>query len=304
MRDWTKDRHTLAYVLRRHWKSISLAVCVLLLMLSAYSHARFLESPAPGAHVSGIGFISGWKCGAQAQNITVRINEGDPIPLLTGVSREDTRRVCGTVHNGFITQVNWNWLRSGTYTAVAYADGIEFARSTFTAATTGEEFLEDVAAQCTVSDFPAQGENGLFTWNESTQHLELEAAGDHVLTPSPPCQTRPLARFAGKWEMTVQYLYGTCDVLDDYSDDELELEEDEDLYWALPFTISTNTAGDTVFDLGLIILAPTGHLEGSYAYQQGGWREASVSGQLEERTGTGTWFNANGCQGRWTAEKR
>ena len=131
------------------------------------------ESPAPGALVSGVGFISGWKC--EAGTITVRIDDGPPLAVATEQPRADTRPVCGDDNNGFITQINWNWdwLGAGPHTAVAYDDGVEFARNTFTIGTTGEEFLGDVTAECTIADFPAPGETGRFVWNTSTQHLEL-----------------------------------------------------------------------------------------------------------------------------------
>ena len=43
MRDWTKDKHTLAYVLRRHWKGVALAVFVLLLFLTVQSRAYVIS---------------------------------------------------------------------------------------------------------------------------------------------------------------------------------------------------------------------------------------------------------------------
>ena len=131
-----------------------------------------LESPAPGATVSGLGFFSGWKC--DAAHITVQIDNRPPVAVAMGMPREDTQATCqGEVNNGFIVQTNWNWLEAGTHTAVAYDNGREFARSTFTVGTTGEEFLEDLSVSVDVPNFPAPGETGRFVWNESTQHLEL-----------------------------------------------------------------------------------------------------------------------------------
>lgn len=131
-----------------------------------------LESPADGATVSGLGFISGWKC--HAGEITVVIDDGEPIMVVTGLTRADTAGSChDEADNGFIIQTNWNWLSAGEHTAVAYDDGEEFARHTFTVGTTGEEFLEDVMGECAIADFPMPGEQATFVWNESTQHLEL-----------------------------------------------------------------------------------------------------------------------------------
>ena len=147
------------------------------------SEAAMLESPANGANLSGIGFISGWKCGAG--EITVTINEGGHISMAEGQPRGDTRLACGTVHNGFITQVNWNHLSDGTHTAVAYDDGEEFARSTFTVVTAGEEFIDQAPGTAYAADWPSVGENARLVWNESTQHFELAEVGPHVVIPDP-----------------------------------------------------------------------------------------------------------------------
>ena len=140
----------------------------------------YLDSPASQGRVSGIGFIAGWRC--DAQDVTVRIDGGPPLGMAMGISREDTRSAChGLINNGFIAQINWNHVGEGTHTAVAYDNGIEFARNTFTVGTTGEEFLSGVAVSVEVPGFPTPGETGYFVWNESTQHLELVE-----VSPSPP----------------------------------------------------------------------------------------------------------------------
>jgi len=165
---------------------------------AAAGTASALESPAPGATVSGLGFLSGWKC--EAQDITIRIDGGAPLAVAMNIPRADTRESCGgrESNNGFIIQTNWNWLSQGTHTAVAYDNGGEFARSTFTVGTTGEEFLEGVAVSVEVPDFPAPGETGRFVWNESTQHLELA----EVLSapePEPPTPQDDLEPLRGFW---------------------------------------------------------------------------------------------------------
>ena len=152
--------------------------------------AGTLESPAHGATVSGLGFISGWKCGSR--DITVQIDDRPPTVVAMGMPRGDTRSTCGgEVENGFITQMNWNWLSDGTHTAVAYDNGIEFARSTFTVMTTGEEFLSGIEAQCTIPDFPVSGQEAIFRWNEATQHLELAAVSGTENEPEQPPTPSP-----------------------------------------------------------------------------------------------------------------
>ena len=136
--------------------------------------AAVLESPATGATLSGLGFISGWKC--DATKITVTIDDGDPLPVAMHQQRGDLRvaGVCGgTINHGFIMQMNWALLGDGAHVVVAYDSGVEFARATFTVGTTGEEFLSGVTRQTVVDGFPTPGERALLEWNESTQHFEI-----------------------------------------------------------------------------------------------------------------------------------
>ena len=140
----------------------------------AVARAAVLESPAKGATLSGLGFISGWKC--DATKITVTIDDGDPLPVAMHQERGDLRaaRACGgTINHGFIMQINWALLGAGAHVVVAYDDGVEFARHTFSVGTTGEEFLKDVARRTVLEDFPTPGKQALLEWNESTQHFEI-----------------------------------------------------------------------------------------------------------------------------------
>ena len=148
-------------------------VLVLVVLAASPSWAAFLESPAPAGLVSGIGFISGWKCAAS--NITVTINDGEHLPVAMYQERSDLQEVCGSIEHGFIKQVNWAWphISDGEHVVVAYDEGVEFGRSTFTVGSTGEEFVEGVTRRNTVKGFPAAGEIAVLEWNESTQHFEL-----------------------------------------------------------------------------------------------------------------------------------
>ena len=144
-----------------------------------------LESPAQGANLSGIGFISGWKC--DAGEITVRIDGGSPLPMAMDQPRADTASQCdGEIENGFIAQINWNHVNTGgTHTAVAYDAGVEFARTTFYVGTTGQEFVKGLSGRMDVPNIPVRGECGRFRWNESTQHLEfMYLVGRNVAEPS------------------------------------------------------------------------------------------------------------------------
>ena len=153
---------------------VSLAIaCV---MAGTPSWAALLESPAKKGLVSGVGFISGWKC--DASNITVTIDGGEHISVAMGQSRGDLRPVCGSINHGFIVQINWGYVGDGEHEAVAYDNGVEFERATFTVGSTGEEFLKGAMRRQLLENFPAPGETTVLEWNESTQHFEIREVLD------------------------------------------------------------------------------------------------------------------------------
>ena len=169
-------------------QTVVLGVCMVFFSSLSISHAATLESPARGAQLSGLGFISGWKCEAGA--ITVQLDGGAPMPVLYGNERLDTHvsrgGPCRHSDTGYILQINWAELGDGAHTVVAYDEGQEFARSTFTVGTTGEPFVRGIESVALYArDFPAPGENACFVWNESTQHIELVTAGGQVIVPLP-----------------------------------------------------------------------------------------------------------------------
>ena len=139
------------------------------------AHTAILGIPGNGETLSGIGVISGWKCEA-AGDITIRINDGDPIPATYGLPRADTSNACDDDgNNGFFSYTNWGNLGDGEHTVVVYDNGVEFGRSTFTVVTTGEAFLVGASKRVTVKDFPEPGETTILEWNQSTQHFEMVA---------------------------------------------------------------------------------------------------------------------------------
>lgn len=153
-----------------------------------------LEIPSQGDTLSGIGVISGWKCEAEGE-ITVQVDDANPLPTLYGLSREDTEETCGDTDNGFVTYFNWGLLGDGTYTVAALDNGVKFDSSKVKVATFGEEFVQDAApGPFTILDFPSLGEKAEFVWNTSTQHLELlsssqvafqDACGGLKIPPGP-----------------------------------------------------------------------------------------------------------------------
>ena len=186
-----------------------LRLCIgLVVLVPTLVHAQgVLESPGDGANLSGIGFISGWKC--NAGTLTVTLDDGPPIPVAAGQPRADTRAVCGTTNNGFITQMNWAFLDEGVHIAKAYDNGVVFATNIFEVATLGEEFVKGAAGECRVPDFPGPGESTLFGWNESTQHLEIihleiiyegSSPADHGDTANEATQVLVPSSTSGKFE--------------------------------------------------------------------------------------------------------
>ena len=166
--------------------SALLALCLgLVLLTPTLTHAQSaLDIPGNGDTLSGIGVISGWKCTADGE-ITIRLNAEDPIPAVYGFPRDDTISECSDDgRNGFFSFFNWAILGDGTHTAVAYDNDVEFARSTFTVVTTGEEFLIGASGECIIPNFPAPGETTQFAWNQSTQHLEMVAVQSRAVDES------------------------------------------------------------------------------------------------------------------------
>ena len=105
-----------------------------------------LDSPTPGSLQSGINLIHGWRCEEAA--ITVVIDDGQPFAALYGASRGDTAGVCqNDGNNGWAVAFNWNLLARGAHTIRALADGVEFARVTFSVGHLGEEFLQDASGR-------------------------------------------------------------------------------------------------------------------------------------------------------------
>lgn len=134
----------------------------------------FIESPS--AFVSGIGFISGWKC--NAENITLKIwcnNLALPHkPVSMDVPRPDTQVVCDgpDTNNGWIAQVNWNDYQNCTRVE-AFDNGHMFASRDFTVGTIGDEFIRDQeGTTIKVADFPVMGQVSRFVWSTATQHWE------------------------------------------------------------------------------------------------------------------------------------
>ena len=157
--------------------------CGLVVLIPSLAYAQLtssLEIPGNGVTLSGVGVISGWKC--EGGDITIRLNDGDPIPATYGLPRPDTSGVCGNDgNNGFFSYTNWANLGDGEHTAVAYDNGVEFARSTFEVTTLGTPFLQGASREVTVFDFPDLGTDVVLKWVQALQNFVIT---DRVTSPS------------------------------------------------------------------------------------------------------------------------
>lgn len=147
-------------------------------------HAATLEIPTPHMVHSGVGMISGWKC--RAGSLTVRFNDGPPVPLLHGASRADVRAAGACPHDrvGFVSIMNWGELGDGQHTAVAYDDGVEFDRATFRVVTPGTSFLRGATGTGTAT--LSTGHQVTLRWSEAAQSFvvtEWTAAEPLVFNP-------------------------------------------------------------------------------------------------------------------------
>ena len=74
-----------------------------IILVPTLVHSAVLGIPSNGSFYSGVGVISGWKCQANGA-LTVRFNDGDPVPLVYGTERPDVRAAgaCSHANVGFV----------------------------------------------------------------------------------------------------------------------------------------------------------------------------------------------------------
>lgn len=163
----------------RPWKCLALA-CAVLPMPAALAAAA-LENPQADHPVAGISMISGWHC--DAKRVEASIDGDARIVLASGSSRADTAGVCnGNTATGFGYLVNWGNLAPGPHTLVAYGDGVEFARRTFTVVRYGTDYLRGARRTARIDHFPYYGQGVVLDWNEALQsftasELRFDAPG-------------------------------------------------------------------------------------------------------------------------------
>ena len=136
----------------------------------------WLGNPAPASFQSGISVISGWVC--EAETVEIVFENGVTGESFTeqagyGMSRTDTVGKCGDSDNGFGLLWNWNKLGDGQHTVRTRADGVEFAWSTFTVTTLGEEFARGLQGEAALVDFPTAGQAVTVEWQEAQQNFVI-----------------------------------------------------------------------------------------------------------------------------------
>ena len=135
-----------------------------------------LGNPQPGSFQSGISVLSGWVCDAETVELVFEngvTGETFTEPAGYGTSRRDTVDECGDTDNGFGLLWNWNRLGDGQHTVRALADGEEFAHSTFTVTTFGEEFARGLEGGADLEDFPTAGQTVTVEWQQSLQNFVI-----------------------------------------------------------------------------------------------------------------------------------
>lgn len=145
----------------------------LVFALPAISHAQGnLEIPQNGSVQSGVGIVSGWYC--DADRIEIAFDGGDPIEASYGTTRQDTVDQCGDDDNGFALLWAFQLLGPGEHEVVAYADGVEFRRRTFSVTDISEGgFLRGAAAEARVQGFPTLDSDVVLKWQEANQNFAI-----------------------------------------------------------------------------------------------------------------------------------
>jgi hypothetical protein len=152
-------------------KSLLVGLVSVCLWWPAAPYAQSLETPRHASHVSGIGYVRGWKC--TGGNLTYTIDDGPHVPLSYGGQRGDTFGVCGDTNNGFITQQNWNLLGNGQHIIRVFDNGVQFGQATFTVTTLGSEYLTGQSGSTSLS---FAGKQVTLSWSESEQNFVITAA--------------------------------------------------------------------------------------------------------------------------------
>jgi hypothetical protein len=151
---------------------------ILLIALALISSPAFaqtkgaLETPSKDSYISGKYMFSGWACDAEL--IEIVIDGGSGLKASYGTTRGDTQSICGDSDNGFGLLYNMSTLGTGEHTAVAFADGLEIGRSTFSVQqlSTGN-FLRGAESLAIANNFPKSDQESWLWWTQSAQNFVI-----------------------------------------------------------------------------------------------------------------------------------
>jgi len=149
----------------------ALTAVVVTLSGGVYAEGR-LETPKDGTAISGKALFSGWHC--DATSIEIELPGGTKIPAAMGTTRGDLNSKCGKSDVGFGLLFNMAELGAGEQTIKAYADGVEFATSTFTVTklSTGT-YLSGASKSVQIDDFPTDGHKVTLAWEQTLQNFVI-----------------------------------------------------------------------------------------------------------------------------------
>lgn len=170
----------------------------LAMLLPAWAAAQgYLENPQPNAIESGIGLISGWHC--TAKDVTIYVNGAYVGRSGVGSLRPDTTALCsGKSENGFSLLYNFNALPPGTHRIDVYVDGTLFGTRAFRSLRSGGvEFLQGVAREVQVDNFPVQGSTATLTWSQAKQSFVVTGFVQPASPQSDACSKT--AMVSGTW---------------------------------------------------------------------------------------------------------
>lgn len=133
-----------------------------------------LEIPQRGSVQSGVSIVSGWVC--EADRVEVAFDGGDLIETAYGTTRQDTVDTCGDDDNGFSLLWAYQLLGPGKHEVVAYADGVEFDRNSFSVTDISNgSFLRDVFAESRIQGFPDLMHDVILEWQEANQNFVIKS---------------------------------------------------------------------------------------------------------------------------------
>ena len=193
--EWQQSSQSFVLVSGCDMASASNAAGSLASVRQADSIPGSLENPGPGAKMSGIGIVSGWRC--EGSRITAQFDDRDPIEVAYGTPRGDTRGQCADpdrVNNAYVLQWNYALLGDGEHTLRLFDDGMEFASTTFSVQTLGAPFVRGLEGEYLIESFPEETRNAVIEWQQGKQGFGV-ILSEPISMPEPTPTPGPTGPF-------------------------------------------------------------------------------------------------------------